>query len=65
MNRAEKYCKRRIAWLWAPLVGIGGAIYTYSLGLTLTANGLSIIGLGIMLTGAVAALNETRTPWTS
>lgn len=60
MNRAEKYCKRRTWLLWAPLVGIGCAIYTYSLGLTLTINSLSLIGLAIAGAGVVAALNETR-----
>lgn len=60
MNRAEKYCKRRAWLLWAPLAAIGCVIYAYSLGLTLTANGLSIIGLTVMGAGAIAALNETR-----
>lgn len=60
MSRAEKHRKRRAWLLWAPIAAAGCVIYAYSLGLTLTANGLSVIGLAVMATGAVAALNETR-----
>lgn len=60
MSRAEKYRKRRAWMLWAPIALIGCGIYAYSLGLTLTANSLSLIGLAVMSTGAIAALNETR-----
>ena len=57
----QEQCRR--AWLlWAPLAATGCIIYAYSLGLTLTANGLSVIGLAVMATGAIAALNETREP---
>lgn len=65
MNRAEKYRKRRAWLIWMPLALIGCSIYTYSLGLTLTANGMSVIGLAVMAAGAVAALKETRAPWNS
>lgn len=60
MSRLEKHCKRRAWLLWTPLAVTGCVIYAYSLGLTLTANGLSVIGLAVMATGAIAALNETR-----
>lgn len=65
MSRLEKHRKRRAWLLWAPLAVIGCVIYAYSLGLTLTANGLSVIGLAVMGAGAVAALNETRKTWNS
>lgn len=60
MSRAEKYRKRRCWAMWMPLAALGSAIYIYSLGLTLTANGLSAIGLAILLAGAAAALKEGR-----
>lgn len=60
MSRAEKYRKRRSWFLWTPLAALGSAIYIYSLGLTLTVNGLSVIGLIILSVGAGAALKESR-----
>lgn len=60
MSTTEKHRKRRAWLLWMPVAIIGSAIYVYSLGLTLTANGMSVIGLGIMLAGSAAALKETR-----
>lgn len=60
MSRNPLHRKRRCYFLWLPIAIIGCAIYIYSLGLTLTANTLSLIGLAVMSTGAIAALNETR-----
>lgn len=60
MSTAEKYRKRRCLLLWAPLVGLGATVYAYSLTFTLTANGLSVLGLFILSVGAAAALKESR-----
>lgn len=60
MSTAEKYRKRRCWAMWMPLAALGSAIYIYSLGLTLTANGLSAIGLIILAVGAGTALKEGR-----
>lgn len=60
MSRTPIHRMRRCYFLWLPIAIIGCAIYIYSLGLTLTANTLSLIGLAVMSTGAIAALNETR-----
>lgn len=60
MSTAEKYRKRRCFLLWAPLAGLGTAIYIYSLTFTLTTNGLSILGLFILSIGAAAAIKESR-----
>ncbi|MDN5605706.1 MAG: hypothetical protein L0G59_09865 [Kocuria sp.] len=59
MSTAEKYRKRRCFALWAPLAALGSAIYIYSLGLTLTANGLTVFGLLVLAVGAVMALKES------
>ena len=48
MSRDPLHRKRRCYFLWLPIAIIGCAIYIYSLGLTLTANGLTVIGLAII-----------------
>ncbi|MCI4012344.1 hypothetical protein [Brevibacterium sp. ZH18] len=60
MSTAEKHRKRRCFLLWTPLAGLGAAAYVYSLTFTLTANGLSILGLIILSIGAAAAIKESR-----
>lgn len=59
MSRSSIYRKRRCFLLWAPLAALGSAIYIYSLGLTLTANGLTVFGLLVLATGGVMALKES------
>lgn len=60
MSRNPIHRRRRCYALWTPIAATGAAIYIYSLGLTLTANGLSVIGLLILSIGAAAAIKETR-----
>ncbi|WP_186293222.1 hypothetical protein [Brevibacterium aurantiacum] len=60
MSRNLIHRQRRCWFLWTPLAALGSAIYIYSLGLTLTVNGLSVIGLIILSVGAGSALKESR-----
>lgn len=60
MSRTPIHRKRRCWLIWTPLAAIGAATYIYSLGLTLTVNGLSVLGLIALSIGASSALYESR-----
>lgn len=65
MSRNPLHRKRRCYFLWLPIAIIGCAIYIYSLGLTLTANGLTVTGLAIIAAGAAPAVREASHRWNS
>lgn len=65
MSRHPIHRKRRAWCLWVPTAAFGAGLYVWSLGLTLTANGASVLGLAILSAGAVAALYEARPVWNS
>lgn len=65
MSRLPVHRKRRCYFLWLPIAIIGCAIYIYSLGLTLTANGLTVIGLAIIASGVAPAVREASHRWNS
>lgn len=60
MSRNPIHRKRRCWAIWTPLAAIGAATYIYSLGLTLTPNALTVLGLIILSIGTAAALYESR-----
>lgn len=60
MSRHPIHRKRRAWLLWVPAAALGAATYVWSLSFTLTANGLSLLGLTILAAGTVAAFNEMR-----
>lgn len=60
MSRHPIHRKRRAWLLWVPCAALGAATYVWSLSFTLTANGLSLLGLTILAAGIVAAFNEMR-----
>ncbi|MCT1446169.1 hypothetical protein M3G43_02680 [Brevibacterium casei] len=60
MSRHPIHRKRRAWCLWVPAATLGAAAYVWSLSFTLTANGLSLLGLAILAAGTVAAFNEMR-----
>lgn len=65
MSRHPIHRKRRAWLLWVPAAALGAATYVWSLSFTLTANGLSLLGLAIMSAGAATALYESRPTWNS
>lgn len=65
MSRSPIHRMRRCYFLWLPIAMIGCAIYVYSLGLTLTANGMTAIGAAIILAGAAPAVREASHRWNS
>ena len=65
MSRYPLHRKRRCYFLWLPIAIIGCAIYIYSLGLTLTAHGLTVIGLAIIAAGAAPSVKEASHLWNS
>lgn len=57
MSRLPIHRKRRIAWIWAPILVASMAAYFYSYTQTITLNGL---GLLTMLTAFAALVAITR-----
>lgn len=60
MSRHPIHRKRRTWLLWVPTAALGAVTYVWSLSFTLTANGLSLLGLTVLAAGTVAAFNEMR-----
>lgn len=55
------YQRRRAAWLWLPLLAIGGVVNAWSYTLTLTLNGASLAGMALIAAGTLAlALDSDR-----
>lgn len=64
MSRLPVHRRRRIAWLYIPILVASMAAYFYSYTQTITLNGL---GLLTMFTAfaALVAITKESTPWTS
>lgn len=53
--------KRRFIWLWLPIMTAGSLIVLKSYTLTLTLNGLTLLGLAIFTTGAALFARDIST----
>lgn len=64
MSRLPVHRRRRIAWIYTPILVTSMGTYFYSYTQTITLNGL---GLLTMLTAfaALAAITKESTPWTA
>lgn len=49
------YARRRLVCLWLPFVVMGMSLYLYSYTLSLTFNGLSLLGLSVTGIGVLAS----------
>lgn len=56
------YQARRAGWLWLPLTAVGALIQVWSYTQTLTLNGATLLGMGVMTAGVLAlAADHDRT----
>ena len=64
MSRLPIHRKRRIAWIYTPIIIVAGIGYFASYNHTLTLNGGGLICMIVAFAGLVAITRES-TPWTS
>ena len=64
MSRLPIHRKRRIAWIWAPIIVVAMAAYFGSYFITPTINGLGLLAMLVGFGGMVAITKES-TPWTA
>lgn len=54
------YARRRLVCLWLPFIVMGMAVMLYSYTFTLTANGLTFLGVFVAGVGALAAALDSE-----
>lgn len=54
MTQRVVHRRRRAAWLWLPVIAIGGVVNAWSYTLTLTTNGASFLGMTLIAAGTLA-----------
>lgn len=56
----QVYATRRLMCLWLPFIVMGMTVMLYSYTFTLTANGLTFLGIGAAGVGAIAAALDSE-----
>lgn len=64
MSRLPVHSRRRIAWIYTPILVTSMAAYFYSYTQTITLNGLGLLTMLIAF-AALVAITKESTPWTS